>query len=241
MDRLNGPLDSWSYSTFSNFQKCPRRVYLDKVLKEPKPELIVPEGKTEHPLDRGIRVHDAAEAFLKEDCELIGELQSFVLQFEMLKYLKERGEHQFVIEDKWAFTKDWIPCGWSSEDAFLRLKMDCFLKTEIEAILIDYKTGHKHGNEISHMTQAQLYQLCALLRFPELQHVQVEFWYLDQKEIMSIPFTREFGMRFLGKFDEVGKRITSEIHFNPKPSANACRFCPFGHQVGTDVCASAYK
>ena len=242
MDRLAPrTIKSWSYSTYVNFQKCPRRVYLQKIIKEPEPPLVIPEGKDEHPMLRGSRVHDAAEMYLKQSCELIPELLPFAVGFDSIKYLMGFDEYQFIIEDEWAFTKDWQVTGWHSEDAWVRMKLDCMVIKDTEAVVIDYKTGRRWGNEISHMIQAQLYQVAALLRYPHLEHVQIEYWYTDLKEIFTAPFTRPFGMRFLQKFDDIGERITEEILFNPKPSAHACKYCPYGVQNGTSICQSAYK
>ena len=216
-------------------------VYLAKVVKEPQLPLTIPEGKKEHPMLRGTRVHDSAELYLKEDCELIPELQPFALGFESLKYLIGRNGFEFVIEDQWAFTKDWQITGWLSDDAWCRMKLDCMVIHGTEAVVIDYKTGKRYGNEISHMIQAQLYQVAAFLRYPQLEHVEVEYWYTDLKEIFAAPFNRAFGMRFLEKFDDIGERITTEVQFNPKPSATACRYCAYGFQNGTGVCQVAFK
>jgi hypothetical protein len=149
--------------------------------------------------------------------------------------------YEFIVEDQWSFTKDWLRTGWLSEDAWVRMKLDLAVIHQDQAVVVDYKTGKRWGNEISHMTQAQLYQLVMFLLYPQLEFIQVEYWYTDLKEIHVTPFTRKFGMRFLQKFDDIGAAITNEIRFNPKPSAHACRYCPYGVQNGTGICPSAYK
>jgi hypothetical protein len=243
MANVGGLVKTWSYSTYTNFQKCPRITYLDKVLKYPRLPLDPPEGKAEHPLTRGLRIHDAAEAYVTKGAELIPELMAFETGFESLRKLVDTGKYTFIVEAKWAFNDQWQIAAWDSEDAWIRMLLDCGVIHESgeEAVVIDYKSGRRYGNEITHLVQGQLYQLSTFLRYPEVQHVTTEFWYTDQKGIASNPFTRKFGMRFLEKFDEIGKRITSEVRFDPKPSAHACKYCPFGPQYGTGDCEVAYK
>ncbi len=106
--------------------------------------------------------------------------------------------------------------------------------------IIDYKTGKRFGNEVSHMTQAQLYQLSAFLRYPELETITVEFWYLDIGLITQAVFTRDFGMQFLPLFNSKGLKVTEEISFTPKPSAFACKYCPYGKEEGNGICKFAY-
>jgi len=235
-----GPVKSWSYSTYNNFQRCPKRVYYEKVLKEPTLPLVPPEGKDEHPMERGSRVHEAAELFLLEDTELIPEMSQFQDLFEAVRELKEYPDIVMEVEGDWAFTEDWNVTGWSSQDAWLRMKLDLMLTREDEAIVIDHKTGRRHGNEISHMTQAQLYQLGAFIRYPELEHITIEFWYLDVGEITQAKYSRKFGLQFLPLFTKKGQSITNEVRFDPKPSAFACKYCPYGKVVGTGICQASY-
>ena len=238
---MDGLVKAWSYSTYNAFQRCPRRVYMEKVLKEPQPPLQIPEGKDEHPMLRGSRVHEAAEAYMKEDVDLIPELMQFAENFEVMRELQQCENVDFAIEEDWAYTVDWIPTGWTSEDAWLRMKVDCMIIRDEEAILIDYKTGRRHGNEISHMTQAQLYQLGAFIRFPELEHITVEFWYTDVGELTQADFKRDFGMQFKPLFTQKGLSITNEVRFDAKPAAYTCKYCPYGYETGNGVCKFAYS
>lgn len=238
MDR---PVKAWSYSTYNNFQRCPHRVYREKVLRDPRPELVIPEGKTEHPMERGSRVHEAAELYMKEGLELIPELERFRENFETMRELQNCEDVIFCIEEDWAYREDWQPTGWHSEDCWLRMKVDMLMIRNDEAILIDYKTGRRHGNEISHMTQAQLYQLGTFIRYPELEHVTVEFWYTDIGELTQADFRRGFGMQFQPLFTQKGQQVTNAINFDPKPSAFACKYCPYGTEQGSGTCQFVYS
>jgi CRISPR/Cas system-associated exonuclease Cas4 (RecB family) len=235
-----GPVTSWSFSTYKNFTSCPRKVYYEKVEKQPKPPLDPPPGKDEHPLVRGVRVHEAGEDFIRGKCELVDELEPFATHYNIAREMYEGDIYHVEMEEEWAFDVDWQKTAWGSSDAWLRLKVDLLIIRPggTEALLVDLKTGRKRGNEISHQTQAQLYQLCAFLMYPELQEITVEFWYCDAKEITRTTYKRSFGLNFMKLFNGFGHNITNEIEFRATPSPFSCKWCNFGSNAGTGVCPS---
>lgn len=97
-----------------------------------------------------------------------------------------------------------------------------------EATVIDYKTGRKYGNEVKHAEQMQLYQLNAFMRFPELEVVTTELWYLDQNEVSRQTFTRAQGLRFKSNFDRKGRAITTNTDWKPNPNKFSCKWCEYG-------------
>lgn len=140
------------------------------------------------------------------------------------------------LEGEWAMDDEWSPVAWGSNDAWLRLKLDAMVMvSDTHARVIDYKTGKKYGNEIKHAEQMQMYQLVTFLRYPELQTIEVELWYIDQKTTTKMKFTRSQGMRFFKNFNTRGEAITSEEDFEPSPNIFACKWCPFGPK-GTGHC-----
>jgi len=242
-----GPVKAWSYSTHMNFVKCKRILYFDKVQRAKKPELVPPPGKEEHPLTRGNRVHEAAELYVRGSVELIPELHHFAVPLTALRDFfvdieEEKSPLRMEMEEDWAFDQEWNPCGWFSDAAWIRMKVDCLLinSDSGEAIIIDYKTGRKHGNEVKHAIQAQLYQLATFLRYPELDTVTVEFWYTDHKEITSSTFKRSFGMAFKKLFTSFGKAITNEIEFRASPAPYSCKYCDWGRHNGSGICTNDY-
>jgi len=227
-------ISAWSYSTWSMFQKCNHRIYLDKVAKAPKPPIEDTEER-EHPLNRGTRVHDAAELFVTDNVELIKELKDFDKELNHLKELYKLG--MVEVEQPWAFTSDWGVTNWSSKDAWVRAKLDALVKyNENSCVVIDYKTGKKWGNEVSHNLQGQIYAIMTFLKYPEIEDATVEFWYTDQNDITSKAYTRTQAMKFLPAWTSRGMSVTTEAKFNPNPSAIACKWCPFGANVGSGVC-----
>ena len=108
----------------------------------------------------------------------------------------------------------------------------CFFITPKKAIAIDYKSGKKFGNEIKHGEQLQLYQLVTFLRYPELEEVTTELWYLDVDEITSQTFTRAQGLRFQKAWERRGNAITTCLDFPPNPNVHSCRYCMLGTRAG---------
>lgn len=220
-------INSWSYSRLADFERCKFLAWLKYDQKIPEPERPLPPGKTEHANDRGTRIHESCERYVRGDSdELALEAEQFFgPQLDLLRVLYADG--MVTLEGEWGMNEDWEPCEWS--EAWLRLKLDaCVFLDSTEAIVIDYKTGRKYGNEIKHAEQLQLYQLVAFLRYPELERVTAELWYLDQGEVTSISYTRSQGLRFKPNFHKRGLSLTTCEDFPPNPSIHTCRYCQYG-------------
>lgn len=119
----------------------------------------------------------------------------------------------------------WVP-------AWLRLKLDAMvMHDEYTATVIDFKTGRKFGNEVKHAEQLQLYQLVTFLRYPKLETVFAELWYLDQKKgenLTSQKFTRSQGLRFKPRFHQRGTALTTCTEWPANPSRFTCQWCQYG-------------
>ena len=147
------------------------------------------------------------------------------LPIQKVKALPERGLAD-VIYQKGKQSFVWEP-------AWLRLKLDALvLHDEHTATVIDFKTGRKFGNEVKHGEQLQLYQLSTFLRYPQLQTVYAELWYLDQDEITSQKFSRTMGLRYRDKFGKRGEALTSCTDFPASANIYACRYCQYGSWAG---------
>lgn len=116
----------------------------------------------------------------------------------------------------------WVP-------PWLRLKLDAMvMHDDVTATVIDFKTGRKYGNEIKHAEQLQLYQLSTFMRYPQLQTVFAELWYLDQDEITSVKYSRTAGLRFRDKFTKRADVLLTCDDYPPNPNRFTCRWCMYG-------------
>lgn len=225
-------IPTWSFSRIQDFEQCKHRAKLKYLDKIPEPERPLPPGKTEHANDRGTRIHDAGERFVRGGIELIPELQKFKAEFEKLKALFAAGK--VSLEGEWAMDRGWAPVAWKSSDAWLRLKLDAMVMlSKTEAVVIDYKTGRRFGNEVKHAEQTQLYQLVTFLRYPELETIHTELWYPDVDELATMTYTRNQGLRFKRSFEQRGDAMTTCIDFPANPNIFSCKWCPY---KGTEHC-----
>lgn len=233
-------ITAWSNSRLDVFESCPYRAYLQYVEKIPQNPLVIPEGKDEHPLTRGIRVHDAAEAFVKEDTLLIPELESFEEDFYAARELYRTSPQNCIVEEDWAFNDKWEKTGWRSDDCWGRLKLDFGVVDDDYMDIVDYKTGKKYGPK--HIQQGQLYAIASFERFPQLQNVTTKFWYVDNGTTLESSYTRLQGRVLRDGFDSRARAMTEATTFPAKPSGYACRFCPYGEgKDGNKHCEYRYS
>lgn len=224
------PVKAWSFSRLVDYETCPYKLQLKVVDRVPEPERPLPPGRTEHPLDRGTRVHKAAEDYITGSIELVSELAPFASEFDRLKALYQGG--QVSLEGEWAYDKDWNPTSWMSDSAWARIKLDALVHlTPTHGVVLDYKTGKKVGNEVKHADQMQLYQLSAFMRYPKLEKITIELWYTDQDAISRMDFSRDQGLRFFKNFDDRARKMTSDEELRPRPNKFVCGRCPY-----KDVC-----
>lgn len=227
-------LHTWSYSRLTVFEQCKLRAKLQYIDRIPEPPRPLPPGKTEHANDRGSRIHEAAELYVKGGVELLPELSKYSDEFLQLRELYSKG--QVSLEGEWALDNQWLPIGWNDPRAWVRLKLDAMVRlSESHAVVIDYKTGRLKGNEVKHMEQGQLYQLATFLRYPDVQKVDVEFWYTDLDEMTRVSYTRAQGLRFLKSYEIRGQAVTDCLDFQPNPNIFSCKWCPYGPK-GTGDC-----
>lgn len=218
-------IPSWSFSKLGDFEKCKFLCWLKHDQKIPEPERPLPKGKTEHANDRGSRIHDAAEHFVDGTGKFIPELSKFEDHFLKLRKLYDCG--QVELEGEWGMDENWEIAPWKG--AWLRLKLDLLVhENEYHAVVVDYKTGRKFGNEVKHAQQLQLYALVTFLRYPELEEVTSEIWYLDTDEITTQVFTRDQSLRFKQSFHKRGMALTTCDEWPANANKFTCQWCLYG-------------
>lgn len=214
-----GPVSTWSYSALKTFEECPYRIFIQRVKKIPEP----PSSAA----DRGTAIHKLAEEFIKGEIgELPPELAKFADDFHELRHLFS--EAKVEVEGEWGFSIEWEAVGWMVPQTWARIKLDAIVhQDETSARVIDFKTGKKFGNEIHHSQQCLLYAIAAFFRFPLIELVQTELWYLDKRERTVRAFTRTEAMQFAPSFHRRGVIMTTCEDFAPTPSKDSCKWCPY--------------
>ena len=210
-------IPSWSFSRLQTFESCKYRAALQWRDK-------VPDLQPKTAADRGTQIHQEAEDYVCGKAAFTNNLRFFKQDLTALATHYKNG--RVVCEEEWGFDDKWRVTDWKT--AWLRLKCDavCHLDPTHLAV-IDYKTGKRFGNEIKHAEQLQLYALCALIRYPEVEQVTCELWYFDQNELSRFVMKRSQMSKYLKQFDRRGMAFTTEEVFKPNPNIVSCKYCPY--------------
>lgn len=241
---------NWSFSKLTLYESCPLQFkfrYIDKI-----PE---PERPADNPLERGNRIHNNLEMFVKN--EPGGDLadneakriEPFKPALNHLRTLYDCGMAH--AEDNWFYNDAWEvepACGKCNgclrgrtcyeAKIWLWSKLDFFVIDEdnSHAIVGDYKSGKSMYKAIEHVQQLQLYTAVAAIRYPHLAKITAELWYVDEGHVKSFTCTNEEAMRFIGRFDQRVQRIYDDRFFRPNPNKITCAYCPYGPRRGNGHC-----
>lgn len=218
-----GIIKTWSFTTLSKAKNCMYQVFLEKGkgYRQPSGEAA----------DRGTKIHEMAEDYVQGKIDKLPKELTKKIFPERFEWLREQyQEGKVEIEGEWGFTRDWAPCGWIDDDTWARIKLDALVHcSETSAIAIDHKTGRQWGNEVKHSKQGLVYVIGTFMKYPKLEHIETQFWYLDQGTIgCRQNYTREQAMALFPKVNKEANELTTAVHFNPNPSQSNCRWCHFG-------------
>ncbi len=216
-----GPVATWSFSALKQFETCPHSIFLSRVEK-----IKQKEGPA---AERGSMIHQQAEDFVQGK---VDELPPLLKKVEKRAIeLRDRFASQpflMTIEEEWAFTTAWVPTAWVGPDTWARQKLDVFYKdSNSSAVILDWKSGRKFGNELKHGEQGLHYAIGAFMKYPELDIIQTEFAYTDHGEYLKKIFNRERAMLHLPKIHERAIFMTTTTSFPPKPSKQNCKYCAY--------------
>lgn len=228
---------SWSFSKAQDFTRCKLAYKIKHIDRVPEPERPLPKGKTEHGNDRGTRIHDNIESYIRGEhdalCEEANKYYGTEIDFLRLWY----AEGMVEMEGQWAFDDEWNVAAW--ETGWLRMKLDVLVRVSpTQAIVGDWKSGRHFGNEVTHANQLNLYAVATFLRHPELEEISVADYYVDHGKTTERVFTREQALRYRRTFDKQGKDITNCVSFPANPNKFSCQYCPWGE---TGHCAVSVR
>lgn len=210
-------ITSWSYSRYAQYNKCPAAAkykFLDKLPEPPSPAM-----------ERGNQIHKLAENYTKGIIKpLPPELRLYKHEFEILKKGKP------MVEETFAFRSDWTETMWNDwNGCAVRIKVDAALPDEDLLYIIDHKTGKpKDGYE----EQLSLYALGGFLKFPHIEKVSTQLWYLDDPSPpVVLEYTKDQMKQLQEDWDAKVRPMLNDTRFSPKPG-NHCRWCAFSKSKG---------
>ncbi len=225
-NRQSGAIKTWSFSTLDEFNKCQYRSYLARVKK------FKQEQQAE--ANRGENIHGEFEDYIRGLTDKVtGNMKH---KLEEAYKLRERFSTGLIeVEHNWGFDANWGQTGYFDKNVWCRMKLDVMNhETLTSAVITDWKSGKKLGNEMKHTKQLQLYAIGAFLRYPELRLIEGRMEYTDQKSDNSLvrTWTREKAMLLLPSWTNAGTLMTTTTVFHPRPNTSNCRFCPFHPDKG---------
>lgn len=219
------PPTAWSFSRLNDYNTCPAKFKFKHLMKLPEPGNAA--------MNRGSEIHKLAESYLKGDiAKLPPELVLFKAEFQALRKLYKSKKLPMVVEDAWAFTKEWDQTQWNDwVKCFVRIKLDCAHFIEEGAVLVvtDWKTGKfREEQNADYMQQLELYALAAMLVYPNLQCVRPRLGYIDAGEWFPktpIEYTRDRIPELKKLWEGRVKPLFNDKRWAPKPN----RFCQQCH------------
>jgi hypothetical protein len=221
---LTGPIRSWSFSRWDTARRCARRIKLSVIDKIKEPE------QPNSPASRGDQIHKSIELITtgQKKVETL-HIAAKPFKAEIIKLSEFMARKAGEAEQMWCYDKEWVKVDPKDFDrTWLRVKLDQLVwLSKTKAVLIDYKSGKRAGNEIKHNEQTQLYALASFLRFPQLQELWVELWYVDKDILHKVHYTRDQALRHYKTWNERGIFVTSLRQFEPQPSTYNCSYCPY--------------
>jgi RecB family exonuclease len=220
LDAVTAPIKTCSFSGLKEFEDCKYSSYLSRVKRFKRPSGAA--------ANRGTAIHDLAENYVDGTLkDLPKELEDFSADFTYLRDRYRNEENTVHLEEDWGYKVDWTPTDWSNPELWLLMKLDSFVcEDATSARVIDYKSGKKFGNEIKHSDQGMLYGIGAFERYPDLQYLNIEFWYLDHNDRMVKSMTRKRSEILKPRYYSRLIAMTTCTDFPPNPSTHGCRWCP---------------
>jgi PD-(D/E)XK nuclease superfamily len=225
MPSESGLVKAWSFSRYNDYKKCPaffKYKHIDKMA----------EAKNAA-MERGTLYHKVAEDYLKGTTKILPlELKKLGTEYKGWKAQKIK-----VVEEQWAFTRDWSETSWTNwSNCWLRVKLDfAYINIEHNVLVpVDHKTGklRKEKND-EYMEQLELYGMAGLIKYPDVNAVSPRLAYIDEGVVypdpdeQEIEYTRSDESKLKKKWEKKVVPMFADKTFRPTPSDNACKFCTY--------------
>lgn len=227
----NSTISAWSYSRLATWRQCPFKAKLTMIdkLKEPTNDAMM----------RGANIHKKLEVYMKERG---GRAPKEAGPYkDMLRTLKkDRHKYRkYATEMQVAFDREGRQVDWFARTVWLRGIFDLFiLKSDTEALIIDYKTGKKRDE---HVDQADMYAALFYLLYKDVAAqlgakdvLTVQFLYVDQDDTsatLNKTYSLEACELHWKRFEKMGDAMTSAVAFVAKQGP-LCKWCHFRKDNG---------
>lgn len=215
----NSPVDTpqytWSYSSISLFQQCPRKYYRLRIAKD------IVEPPQQHLL-YGSEVHKAAERYVGYGEPLPAKYSQFQPQLDAMLALP--GEKHCELE--MGLTKDFEPCGFRDKRVWFRGIADLLIINGDKARVVDYKTGR--SSQYADTKQLELLSLLVFKHFPNIVSVKAGLLFLVAESLVQAKFDQqqqaESWTKWIPEVNRLETAMTTGV-WSPRPNFTCRKFC----------------
>ena len=207
---------TWSYSSLSLYQQCPKKYYHLKVKKDIKEEL----GEA---IVYGNEIHKMAENFIANGVPIPEKHKQF--EPALTAVLNMKGEK--LCENKLGLTADLQPCGFFDKKVWWRGIADIIILNGDTATTIDYKTGK--NSKYADLKQLELVSLAIFKHFPQVKRVKAGLMFLVADDLVKADYSADTQEELWGPWiSDVGQLQASVENdvWNAKPNFTCRGWCP---------------
>jgi hypothetical protein len=213
---MNSPL-VWSYTMLESFEQCPKKTFHKFVLKEKEPS--TPE------LEKGIKAHKALELRVKSNHKLPDEFAHY--EPIAASIANARKGKKIYTELKLGLNRQFQVVDFFAPDVWGRIALDVFLKEEMQAWIMDYKTGKPNDKEL----QLTINSVFAFRAFPAVNVITaLNIWLKEAPPCAGTPWTfkREDENLYWQEILEIIGRLDAAQEKNNWPArpSGLCGWCP---------------
>jgi RecB family exonuclease len=207
---------TWSYSSLSLYQQCPKKYYHLKVLKDIKEPLS-------EAITFGNTIHKIAEQYVSNNTPIPEPFKEIEPALESIRNM----EGKKLCENKLGLTADLEPCGFFDKKVWWRGIADIIILQGDRALTIDYKTGKK--SQYADLKQLEVLSLAIFKHFPEIKKVKAGLMFLFAGDFIKADYLSDNQDEAWGPWiSDVGQLQSSVEHnvWNAKPNFTCRGWCP---------------
>lgn len=207
---------TWSYSSLSLYQQCPKKYYHLRVAKDVKDE----PGEA---ITFGNEIHKIAEEYVAKDKPIPEKYKSIE---PALKALKDM-DGEKLCENRLGLTVDFEPCGFFDKNVWWRGVADIIILQGDTIFTVDYKTGKK--SQYADLKQLEILALALFKHYPQVKRVKAGLLFLFADDFIKTVYSADAQSTLWTDWvSDVGQLETS-VHnnvWNAKPNFTCRGWCP---------------
>lgn len=215
-------IDAWSWSRFERWEVCPAQFkykFVEKRKEEPGPAM-----------ERGDRIHKGTAAYIEGKAD--APPAEVKLPFQLKLLAECRASDDKVVEQQWAFDRQWHTTGWfqkGANAAWLRTTVDFATAYEDMVVeVIDWKTGKMYGHNAD---QVELFALGTMRYFRPATKIITRLVYFDAGTELVDEFEAKDQDKLIAKWEGKVRPMFEDNTFMPRPG-NHCYRCSFSRSKG---------